>query len=449
MPGSARFRPPAPPVPALRRREPLPQRCHRSTLGGSCDRPTGGPIRRLVDQGRQTPNGAASGAGVAIEYGRHVASLPPDEREHARKAAKVAELAATPDDEVPDEGERARAAFLEFDFETPLPAPDYVVDRLFERETVNMLSGDTGAGKSIMAQSLAVAVATGRPWLGREVSARSVIYLDEENPYPVVYGRLRAMGLCNAHRERLHYANRQGLRIGEDKWNAWLRREAAAHEADLIVIDTAMAATIAEVNENDAVVKLYGALRPIASELQLAILILHHERKHQPGQTRDRSQAMMGARQWAGQADRQVAVQRRGDLLEDERGDGGRTLRREFVLTSDAKDRTADGGRPELIAVTSAKDAEGRLEWMKVESEGPVEPEETQADRIEHRIVAAAQEAGEAGITTAALADAAGADKDDGTFKRAKLSAEKSGRLVKVKQGTYRADAAGEGLSIR
>jgi hypothetical protein len=81
--------------------------------------------------------------------------------------------------------------------------------------------------------------------------------------------------------------------------------------------------TAADVNENDPVVALYKALRPIASDLGVAIILLHHERKQQVGQTRDRSQAMLGARQWAGQADRQLTVRVNGHLEVTDRPDGG------------------------------------------------------------------------------------------------------------------------------
>lgn len=60
----------------------------------------------------------------------------------------------------------------DFDFDADAPEPDWIVTGLLERHTVNVLSGDTGAAKSIHAKDAAVRLVTGRPWLGREVPRR-------------------------------------------------------------------------------------------------------------------------------------------------------------------------------------------------------------------------------------------------------------------------------------
>lgn len=326
---------------------------------------------------------AAPGSAIAPEataYAQHLLSLDAPARTQERRIVDRTVLAKLPDDEIPEPG--PSAAYLDFDFEAPLEPPDYLVDRMFERQTVNLMSADTGAGKSILAQSLTVAAARDEQWLGREVSVERTLYIDEENPLSVVFGRLRALGMENGDRDRLRYANRQGVTLGEAEWNQWLRREAAAHEADLVIVDTASAATAADLIDNGEVAQLYKGLRPIASELNLAILLIHHERKPQAGVRSNSSMATLGARQWVGQADRQVTLKLRGEQQVEATPDGGRKLRTEIKLDPAAKDRTGEFGQPELIAVTSEKDAEGRLLWMKVESEGEIEAAETESELL-------------------------------------------------------------------
>jgi hypothetical protein len=337
-------------------------------------------------------------------------------------------------------------AYLEFDFDAPAPAPSYVVRGVFEAETVNVLSGDTGAAKSILAQELTAAAVTGRPWLGRDVLTDRVLYIDEENPRIVPTARLRALGVENSHRDRLRYVNRAGVELGTDRWDAWLRTEIEAHRPGLVLVDTAMAATAADVNENDSVVSLYKALRPIASETGAAIVLLHHERKQQVGQTRDRSQAMLGARQWAGQADRQLTVRVNGHLEVTDRPDGGADKRREFVLEG-GKDRMGESGHPELIVVSSVTGPTGALQSMTVTSEGAVTPERSRKDQLADEIVEALRDAGRP-MQTAELAEAVAEDADDGTFKAALrvCIAEDRPRVSKVRKGLYaRTDAGREG----
>ncbi|MGI8439993.1 MAG: AAA family ATPase [Thermoleophilaceae bacterium] len=332
-------------------------------------------------------------------------------------------------------GERPDPAPLEIDFEAEPEAPRYVVDRVFERQTVNVLSGDTGAAKSIIGAALTAAALTGGDWLGRTVYGGRVLVVDEENPARTVRSRLRALGLTNADRGGLRYFNRGGVRIGEERWTKWLRREGAAHAADLLIVDTAMAATSADVNDNDEVVRLFTeALRPVATELDLAIVVLHHERKHQPGQSRNPGQAMMGARQWAGQADAHVTVAVESDLTEEEGPDGARLLRRSFIMRPAEKAREGETNYPERVVVTSEKAADGQLRWMRVESEGRIEAPQTRPDGLA-RALGTVIEEGE--MTTAALAGAVGEDSQSTTFRRGLDQATELGLLTKVRRGVY------------
>jgi hypothetical protein len=270
--------------------------------------------------------------------------------------------------------------------------------------------------------------------------------IDEENNRRLVFARLRALGMNNEHRDALLYFNRAGIRIGESQWTKWLRRRAAAHDADLILIDTAMAATNAEVNENDAVVALYAkALRPLATELNLAILLLHHERKSLRSQGGDRSLAMMGARQWAAQADAHATLGVESGLAIEEGKDGARLLRRAFVMRT-PKVRDGEPDRPELIAVESRKDAANRLDWMRVVSEGPMECESKEARLVGELTAAVVSRQGEE-VTTRELAKAVGREPENGTFKRALRSAVAGGHIENPKRGRY-VEAENDGMSF-
>ncbi len=97
-----------------------------------------------------------------------------------------------------DDFEARQPLAFDFDAPAPAPAPRYLVDRLLERGEVFVLSGDTGAAKSIVTTDLVVAGLRERGWLGREVAARRFLIMDEENPERIVVARLRALGMTNA-----------------------------------------------------------------------------------------------------------------------------------------------------------------------------------------------------------------------------------------------------------
>src|SRR5208282_3484618 len=71
---------------------------------------------------------------------------------------------------------------------------DYLVPALrIARNTITLWTGSDGDGKTMLAESMAVAVAGGDEFLGMPCQPCSVLYLDLGNPAAVVQSRLRAM----------------------------------------------------------------------------------------------------------------------------------------------------------------------------------------------------------------------------------------------------------------
>jgi AAA domain len=364
-------------------------------------------------QGAKARDAESEGEGPVIEFGRHVASLPREERPSAWQNAKRVETLNLPDEEVSDDLDLIERTV--FDFDAPAPEPRWVVQRMFERQTVNLASGDTGSAKSFMlSHALPVAAVTGADWLGRNVTARRVLVVDEENPWRVAFARLRALGLKDAsaaERDALYYMNRQGIMLGEGDWIARLHATAAAHRADLILVDTTSAATLASVNDPDEVTRLYAELRPMAADLDAAVVLLHHERKQGLGLKRTVAAAALGVRHWSTQADTHLELREEVGVEYTPLENGGREGRSQFVMSLPIT-RDGEPAHPERIVLETEKNAADALISAHVRSEGRIVPEATIESLLASEIIDAA-EGRDGEVKTAELAEAVGRDANE------------------------------------
>src|ERR671939_1190480 len=108
-----------------------------------------------------------------------------------RGAALEAALAQPPDGQprwvellaadalAPDTPERASRLLTVEELEQ-LPAPRWLVHNHLVAETISVLFGPSGGGKTFVAFDLALAIATGQPWLGEPVEAGYVVYATGE-----------------------------------------------------------------------------------------------------------------------------------------------------------------------------------------------------------------------------------------------------------------------------
>ncbi len=162
------------------------------------------------------------------------------------------------------------------------PAPRrYRVADLLPADATTSLYADGGSGKSLLAVHLACHVALGRTWLGLEVDASPVLYVDAELDV-AEFGRrayrvARGIGL-----ERppagLHYLRVEGSLIDEAQIDR-VDEALALTGAGLMVIDSLMAATAgADLERSHDTVSLFTLLRRWGT-----VLAIDHVPKLQAG----------------------------------------------------------------------------------------------------------------------------------------------------------------------
>lgn len=173
----------------------------------------------------------------------------------------------------------------------PVPERDWIVPDLIPMKTVTLFSGDGGAGKSLLALQLAVAVTAETDWIGRGVSTPGrVIYMSAEDDEDELHRRLAdiltgtgaawddlsGLTLRSLAGEDALLAFDNQLSLLETELFKELERRADDDLPALIVIDTL--ADVYPANENDRakVRQFIGILRGLALRKNCAVVLLSH-----------------------------------------------------------------------------------------------------------------------------------------------------------------------------
>jgi len=206
--------------------------------------------------------------------------------------------------------------FLDLDGLASLPPLEPLVKGVLYRRTLATVTGAYASLKTFVALDLALSVATGTPWHGRNVRQGKVWYLLAEG----VSGLRDRVAAWRDEWARVHEGDEtqlEGLenfrvlpaavQVKESAWDV-LVAAAAVEKPDLIVVDTKARHT-AGYEENSAsdtavVVARIDALKEAAGG---TVLVVHHT-----GWSGDR---MRGSSAWGGALDTDILVTKTGDRL--------------------------------------------------------------------------------------------------------------------------------------
>lgn len=169
---------------------------------------------------------------------------------------------------------------------------DWIVPGLIPNSTVTMLSGDGGTGKSLLAIQLAIAAATARPWLEREVKPGPVVLISAEDDREELHRRFadvcRHYDVDLATIDNLHFlslAGEDAVLGAPDRSGNGIRPTPLFHAVEarvselqpvLVVLDTL--ADLYGGNEIDRIQtrQFVGILRGLAIRNACAALLLSH-----------------------------------------------------------------------------------------------------------------------------------------------------------------------------
>lgn len=160
---------------------------------------------------------------------------------------------------------------------------DYLMDGLIVENSTTILASDPGVGKSMWAFGLAFSIATGRPFLGREVKPGGVLYFDYEMAENMLSWRLgafaRGMGLDINSVDNFRIRPLATDNLSTEAGINMLAARIAAFKPSLIVFDT-MRRIMGDLKENQAddMSKIFQAINHIKARTghDFSVLYLHH-----------------------------------------------------------------------------------------------------------------------------------------------------------------------------
>ena len=180
-----------------------------------------------------------------------------------------------------------------------LPDLEWLVAGVLPAPALAMLYGDPGCGKTFTALSIALAVASGSPWLGRETRRAAVLYIAAEG---VLGLKLR----LRAHREKygvpppstadMRFVASAIEIMNPDHVAGLLGQfKAAGFRPGLIVVDTlARVALGADENSANDMGRVVAGFDELKRQTGATVLVIHHSRKG-GGKVERGSSALKGA----------------------------------------------------------------------------------------------------------------------------------------------------------
>lgn len=184
-------------------------------------------------------------------------------------------------------------------FDTPIESPPWAIPGFCCNGETVILGGEWGAGKSMIALDLAMALArdheSGSPeWCGLEIDrgpgdgAHRVLYVDEENPEHLVRSRMQRLARGRAYEESelpklgksLRYLNRCRFNLSDPSSFQRLRSECNEFNPDWIILDSLRRFHTNKENDNDEMAAFYASkIDVLQRDFNTGLIVLHHMSK--------------------------------------------------------------------------------------------------------------------------------------------------------------------------
>ncbi|MCB9833040.1 MAG: AAA family ATPase [Planctomycetes bacterium] len=173
----------------------------------------------------------------------------------------------------------------------PLRERPWLIDGIWKVGDCGFFAGAPKTKKSLLSLDLAIAVATGQSFLGRETTKGYVIIADEETNYQEFRVRLEQLaagrGLALSDLDRISFLEKGKLRLDTPASVQDLHALCALTEPTLLVIDPFVRMHEMDENSSQDVAPMLGRLRQVSNAYGLSIVVVHHAKKNSTGSIAD------------------------------------------------------------------------------------------------------------------------------------------------------------------
>lgn len=220
-----------------------------------------------------------------------------------------------------EEGETADVKFL-YDLDEFLDAEfqfDWIMRGLISRRGLVIITGQPGVGKTQFMIDLTMSLALGKDYLDyvNEMGPCRVLFLSLEMGGPELQIFWRASASDPKYGDRATLGkNTKVIPTGTDMdltradYLAWFKNLLAEVKPDVVVIDSLQMMTSQSLSDETETRNLMKMLKKVASEFECGLIMVHHERKRQPGAKNDTGSLsdMYGAQWIAANIDKVISL---------------------------------------------------------------------------------------------------------------------------------------------
>jgi putative DNA primase/helicase len=153
---------------------------------------------------------------------------------------------------------------------------EWVVDRLIPKESISVIFGKGGIGKTWLLMDISRCIGSGIPFMGLDTIKTPVIYIDFENPLAVLNERTQKLGDCeNVHFWRVGNEKIKPPKLDSPEWTQYKSLPKGA----VLIFDTLRSSQSQDENASDKMGIIMERLKELR-DLGFTIIILHHTSKN-------------------------------------------------------------------------------------------------------------------------------------------------------------------------
>lgn len=152
---------------------------------------------------------------------------------------------------------------------------EWIVEQLIPKRSLVLLSGEPGSYKTWLALTLVREVSTGRDFLCRKSTAADVLYLDQENPLPILRERLDRLGVQSGSAVKFwgRWHKDSPYRLNDPRLLSIVR-----DRHPLIIVDSLIRFHEADENSATEMAQVMSHARLLSTEGATVVLIHHRGR---------------------------------------------------------------------------------------------------------------------------------------------------------------------------